>query len=355
MTLASAIDSRTAASHRGELRAVGYWLLGCCAAIFAMVVIGGITRLTESGLSITEWNPVMGALPPLSDAEWRRLFDLYRATPEYLHVNAGMTLADFRTIFWWEYIHRLWGRAIGLIFLLPLIWFWWRGRIDRPLGFKLFGIFLLGGLQGAIGWWMVKSGLVGRTDVSQYRLAVHLGMALLLYAFIFWIALDLLVARREAMAPHTLRTFAWTVVGAVGLTIVAGAFVAGTNAGLLYNTFPWMGDGLIPPDYGAVEPAWLNAFENPPAIQFNHRLVAIATFGLIVVFWLRTLRQPVVGARALVLLAAAAAQVGIGVATLLLMVPIWLGALHQAGAVAVLTAALWVAHGVSDGSKGSRA
>ncbi len=329
-------------------RSVGIWLLGCCAAIFAMVVIGGITRLTGSGLSITEWNPVMGVLPPLSDAEWQRLFDQYRQIPEYVHVNAGMTLAEFRTIFWWEYIHRLWGRAIGLVFLIPLLWFWWRGRIDRPLGLKLFGIFLLGGLQGVVGWWMVKSGLADRLDVSQYRLAIHLGLALLLYALVFWIALDLLVKKPTGRHTAGLVPMAWVVVGAVSLTIVAGAFVAGTNAGLVYNTFPEMGGGLIPPDYVAVEPAWLNAFENPSAIQFNHRLLAIATLALIIVFWARSFRVPELGVRSGLLLLVAAAQVGIGIATLLLVVPISLGALHQAGAVVVLTAALWVAHGLCD-------
>src|SRR5690606_30238315 len=190
-------------------RSVGIWLLGCCAAIFAMVVIGGITRLTGSGLSITEWNPVMGVLPPLSDAEWQRLVDQYRQIPEYVHVNAGMTLAEVRTIFWWEYIHRLLGRAIGLVFLIPLLWFWWRGRIDRPLGLKLFGIFLLGGLQGVVGWWMVKSGLADRLDVSQYRLAIHLGLALLLYALVFWIALDLLVKKPTGRHTAGLVPMAW--------------------------------------------------------------------------------------------------------------------------------------------------
>lgn len=332
-------------------RAVGLWLLGCCAAIFVMVVIGGITRLTESGLSITEWDPVMGALPPMSQAEWQHLFDLYRATPEYLHVNAGMTLAEFRTIFWWEYVHRLWGRAIGLVFLVPLVWFWWRGSIDRPLGLKLLAIFVLGGLQGAIGWWMVKSGLVERTDVSQYRLAVHLGLALLLYGLVLWTALDILDRDRSRGGPPGLGALAWCAIGAVGVTIVAGAFVAGTNAGLIYNSFPWMGEGLLPPDYLFLEPAWLNAFENPSAIQFNHRLVAVAAFGLVVVFWARTLRpdvSPAVRLRAHCLLAAAVAQVAIGIATLLLVVPITLGALHQAGAVAVLTAGLWVAHALAD-------
>src|SRR5690606_29516110 len=323
--------------------AVAAWLYACCAAIFLMVVIGGVTRLTESGLSIAEWSPLIGTLPPLTQAEWDRVFELYRQTSEYRLVNAGMTLAEFKTIFWWEYIHRLWGRMIGLIFFIPLVWFAWRGALDRRLGLKLLGIFALGGLQGAIGWWMVASGLVDRTDVSQYRLAVHLGVAFLIYALILWLALDLTDRPRPAAAPP-LRRFAWVLIGAIAVTVVAGAFVAGTKAGLVYNTFPLMGGRIVPPDYQALQPGWLNAFENPAAIQFNHRFVAIATLLLAGVFAWCARDDRVAATPAMLLFAAALGQVALGIATLLLAVPLTLGVLHQAGALALLTVAIWTAH-----------
>ena len=323
--------------------AVASWLYTCCVAIFLMVVIGGITRLTESGLSIAEWKPLIGALPPLTQAEWDRVFDLYRQTSEYRLVNAGMSLAEFKTIFWWEYIHRLWGRLLGLVFFVPLVWFAWRGALDRRLGLKLLGIFALGGLQGAIGWWMVASGLVDRTDVSQYRLATHLGVAFLIYALILWVALDLTERPRPAAAP-ALRRFGWLLLGCIAVTVVAGAFVAGTKAGLVYNSFPLMGGQILPPDYLALRPGWRNVFENPAAIQFNHRLLAIGTLLLAGVFAWRARGDRAAAGPAALLFAATAAQATLGIATLLLVVPLTLGVLHQAGALALLTVAVWTAH-----------
>ncbi|MET4701438.1 cytochrome c oxidase assembly protein subunit 15 [Constrictibacter sp. MBR-5] len=329
-------------------RIVSNWLFACCAAVLAMVVIGGITRLTESGLSITEWQPLVGALPPLSEAEWQRLFGLYQQTSEYRLENSWMTIADFKTIFWWEYIHRLWGRLIGVVFILPLIFFAWRGMLRRGLGLKLVAVFALGGVQGAIGWWMVKSGLVDRTTVSPYRLTVHLGLALVLFGLMFWIALGLRGERATAGGvPPSLRRLVWIVLGAVGVTVLAGAFVAGNRAGLVYNTFPLMDGRIIPPDYAALPSLLHNTFENPAAVQFHHRVLAVATFLLVGLLWWRTVQAEApraVRTAVTSLMAAVTVQAATGITTLILVVPIPLAAVHQGGAVVVLACALWAAH-----------
>ncbi len=343
------MDARIAA--RPANRAVGIWLLACCAMIAAMVVIGGITRLTESGLSIVRWEPLGGAIPPLDTADWQRLFDDYRQSPQYRQLNQGMALDDFRTIFWWEYVHRLWGRLIGVAFLLPFVCFVATGRIARRLRTPLAAIFALGALQGVLGWWMVTSGLKDVPWVSPYRLTAHLALALLIYAATLWIALGLLRAPTSPARP-ALRRVAWTIAALVFVTMLAGGFVAGTDAGLIYNTFPWMGDGLVPPDYRNPAFGWLeNAFENHPAVQFHHRVLALATVAAIVAFWLAARRHR--GARAARdgLIALALVQAGLGIATLLLRVPTALAALHQAGAVALLTVALLAAHGLSGGGR----
>jgi cytochrome c oxidase assembly protein subunit 15 len=332
-------------------RAVGWWLVACCGLIFAMVVIGGITRLTESGLSIVTWSPIGGAIPPLGHADWERLFAEYRLSPQYRQINEGMSLEAFRTIFWWEYVHRLWGRLIGLAYLAPLLWFGATGRLERRLRLPLAGIFVLGGLQGALGWWMVASGLRDVPWVSPYRLTAHLALALLIYAATLWIGLDLLRKDARAAAPPAARRAAFVIVALVFTTILAGGFVAGTDAGLIYNSFPWMGDGLIPPDYRNPALGLLqNAFENQPAVQFHHRVLAITTVVAIAAFWLVARgRAGSAGARRALdlLLAMALLQAGLGISTLLLLVPIPLAALHQAGAVALLTAALLAAHALS--------
>ena len=324
---------------------VALWLLACCAMIFAMVVIGGITRLTESGLSITEWRPVTGVLPPLSEAEWHFEFARYRQTPEYREINAGMTLGEFKTIYWWEYLHRLWGRLIGAVFLLPLIWFVMRGQVRGRLAWRMAGIFVLGGLQGGLGWYMVQSGLADRVDVSPYRLAAHLGLAVIIYALILWAALELLAARGGG--PVMLRRLAGTFAALVFLTIVAGAFVAGLDAGTIYNSFPLMDDRLVPAGYGDLDPWWRNFFENPAAAQFNHRLLGVLTLlaalGVIAIA-ARTRPPPAARLWCYALGALAFAQVALGIATLLLAVPIALAAAHQAGAIALFTAALGAAH-----------
>ncbi len=329
---------------------MGFWLLLCCAMVFAMAVIGAITRLTESGLSIMEWAPLSGALPPLSTGEWERLFELYRQIPEYQQINAGMTLAEFKSIFWWEYIHRLWGRLIGLVFAVPFVWFWLRGKLSRALVPHLVALFLLGGLQGAMGWFMVASGFADRVDVSQYRLTAHLGLALAIYAYLFWIACGLIFAapaRNPNPAAGRLRRGAILLTGLIAVTLLSGGFVAGLNAGLVYNTFPLMDGDLIPEGYGQVQPWWLNGFENVIAVQFNHRVLAVATVLASLALWLWAGRLAIAAdaRRAFGMLSAMAlVQAGLGISALLLVVPVWLGALHQAGAILLLTAALWALH-----------
>ncbi|MBV8165771.1 MAG: COX15/CtaA family protein, partial [Alphaproteobacteria bacterium] len=319
MAITHPMDARVAA--RPGDRAVGLWLLACCAMIAAMVVIGGITRLTESGLSIVRWEPIGGALPPLDHADWQRLFELYQASPQYQQVNQGMGLDDFRAIFWWEYVHRLWGRLIGVVFLVPFVWFLATGRIARSLRAPLAGLFVLGGLQGALGWWMVASGLRDVPWVSPYRLTAHLGLAVAIYAGALWLALSLLRPPAPPV-PQNLRRGAWIITALVFTTLLAGGFVAGTDAGLIYNTFPWMGDGLVPPDYRNPALSLLaNTFENHAAIQFHHRVLAITTVTAILVFWRVARGRTTFCAWLDTLAAFALFQMGLGIATLLLHVP----------------------------------
>jgi cytochrome c oxidase assembly protein subunit 15 len=330
--------------NRGD-RGVGLWLLFTAAMIFAMAVIGAITRLTESGLSIMEWAPISGTLPPMSQAEWERLFELYKTIPEYQMINQGMSLADFKEIFWWEWIHRLWGRLIGLVYALPLVVFALRGRIDRERLPHLVAVFLLGALQGGIGWYMVASGFSERDDVSQYRLALHLSLALLIYAYVLWLAFGYLRPRPET-SEEGQRLKVWLVLLAllICVTLVSGAFVAGLNAGFIYNSFPLMGDRLAPPEYAAMEPFLLNFFENIAAVQFNHRLLAGATLlGAVGLFLASRPAEIAPAAKAAFTLLALAAvtQFVLGVSALLMVVPVWLGALHQAGAILLLSATLW--------------
>lgn len=332
---------------------VAGWLLVCCAMIFAMVVIGGITRLTESGLSIVRWEPIGGALPPWSAEDWEVLFAQYRASPQYQLINKGMDLAAFKGIFWWEYIHRLWGRLIGVVFALPLLLLWLRGAIRVDLRLPLLGLLCLGGLQGAIGWWMVASGLDAVPWVSPYRLAVHLGLALIIYACCLWLALGLLQHRRQSARDHNLGFPAALVTLLIFVTILAGAFVAGLDAGLIYNEFPLMGDGLWPPDYHAPNLPWyLNPFENPAAAQFHHRVLAVLTLFACLLFWAASHDRPLDhGTRNVVALLpwVVGGQILLGILTLLNQVPVTLGVLHQAGAVIVLTVMVWLLRRLSSG------
>jgi len=323
-------------------RAVAAWLFFCCAMIFAMVVIGGVTRLTESGLSITEWKPAAGAIPPLNEGAWQDAFAKYQQIPQYREHNAGMTLAEFKTIFWWEFVHRLWGRLIGVVYAVPLLWFVLRGHVRGRLAGRLAAIFMLGGLQGVLGWYMVKSGLVDRISVSQYRLTAHLGLALLIYAATLWTALDLLQPRPAGTRlSHAALGFA----GLVFVTMLAGGFVAGLDAGMSYNTFPLMDGRFVPAGYLDETPWWLNFFENVAAVQFNHRILAMTTLVAAIALAIAG-RNAAPRARALALAtgAMAALQAVLGISTLLLVVPIPLAAAHQAGAVALLTLALATAH-----------
>ena len=338
-----------AAAVHGAKRQVAAWLLLCCALVFAMVVVGGVTRLTHSGLSIVEWQPILGTLPPLDDAQWLEAFDKYKLTPEFRKVNHGMSVAEFKSIFWWEYFHRLLGRMIGLVFLLPLLWFWLRRQIDRPLALKLAGIFVLGGLQGAMGWYMVKSGLVDDPRVSQYRLTAHLSIALAIYAAMLWTALDLLQRNRATASepqPH-LRRGAWVVTGLLAYMMVTGGFVAGIRAGFAYNTFSLMNGHLVPPEIFMLDPWYLNFFNNMATVQFDHRLGAWLLALLVPWVWLQAHRAKLdsrARGAAKLLLVLLALQIALGIATLLLLVPIPLAAAHQGGAVLLLGAALLLNH-----------
>jgi cytochrome c oxidase assembly protein subunit 15 len=330
-------------------RGLALWLFGVAAMIWIMVALGGATRLTGSGLSIMEWAPLSGTLPPLSEAEWHRLYDLYRTIPQYELVNRGFGLEGFKRIFWLEWGHRLWGRLIGLAFALPLAWFWLRGRI--PAGYKLplFGLLLLGGLQGAVGWFMVASGFAAdRTAVSPYRLVIHLGLALVLYSAVLWTALSLW---RPSPPPlpgaRGLRRHVQATLGLLVAAMLAGGFVAGLRAGFDYNTFPLMDGRLVPEGYAALSPGWRNLTENIAAVQFNHRLLAsLALLAAIGAAAAALRRLPAGPARraCIALGGATLLQYGLGVATLLMVVPVSLGTLHQAVAVLVLTAALAALH-----------
>ena len=326
-------------------RAIGRWLMVCCAVLLALVMLGGATRLTESGLSIVDWRPVTGVLPPIGDAAWLAEFQRYRDSPQYTQVNKGMALSDFKLIFWYEYAHRLLARVLGLVFALPLLVFWLRGMIPPRLRWPLVGILLLGAAQGYMGWFMVKSGLVDIPRVSHYRLAAHLSLALLIYASMFWLMLRTLWPQRVATRP--LGSVYGFLLGLIAVTIVFGAFVAGMRAGLMYNTFPLMNGHLIPPGIDAFQPLWLNALENPVAVQFIHRCLALTTFAVVAGLWLSWRRAELVPAQRLALNALVAMtllQVCLGIATLLYHVPVALGTLHQGGAVLLLSAVLALRH-----------
>jgi cytochrome c oxidase assembly protein subunit 15 len=317
--------------------------------VWAMVGIGGATRLTGSGLSIMEWAPFSGTLPPFSDAEWHRLYDLYRSIPQYHLLNQGFGLEGFKRIFWLEWLHRFWGRLIGLAYLLPLLWFTARRMIPHGYRLTLFALLLLGAIQGLVGWLMVASGFEpGRTAVSPYRLVAHLGLALILYAALLWTALGLLARPVATRPPATrLRVLMGGAVILVVATMLAGGFVAGLRAGFDYNTFPLMDGRLIPQGYGSLSPFWRNMSENIAAVQFNHRLLAtLALIAAGLVAWAAWRELPAGRARSLCVAFAASVclQYGIGVATLLSVVPVWLGTLHQVVAVLVLTAALCALH-----------
>ncbi len=317
------------------------WLLLVAGMIFAMVVLGGLTRLTESGLSMTEWRPLFGWLPPTSDEAWERLFGLYRQTPQYRQVFPDLTVGGFKAIFWLEYLHRLFGRLIGVVFLGGFVYLLLRRRLPLRLIPALIALFVLGGLQGALGWYMVASGLVDRPSVSHYRLAAHLSLAIILYAWIVWTIARTGRPGAVGVAGGS-RLLPFAVYAAIAVTVVYGAFVAGLDAGRIYNTFPTMGGVLVPPDYLRPGGGLAELVANPVAVQFNHRVLAIVTVLLILALWWRTRGQGSGPERrwAAWLLATALIQTGLGIATLLLFAPVWLSALHQAGAMLLVTAAV---------------
>ena len=329
---------------------IAAWLLICCALVFAMVVVGGVTRLTNSGLSIVEWQPLIGTIPPLNDDDWNALFEKYHQTPQYKKVNLGMSLEKFKGIFWWEYFHRLLGRVIGLAFFIPFLYFIARKGIDRPLGLKLAGIFILGGLQGAMGWYMVKSGLVDNPHVSQYRLTAHLGLAFVIYAAMFRVALGLLSPASTSFVNSKvrgLRSFSTFLTILIFIMVLSGGFVAGIRAGLAYNTFPLMNGHLVPPEIFMLEPWYRNFFDNMATVQFDHRLIAWMLAILVPIFWYKSRSVPLAGPAHFAcnfLLLMLVVQISLGISTLLLVVPLPLAAAHQAGALLLFTAALWVNH-----------
>ena len=334
-------------------RSVAVWLLICCAVVFAIVVVGGVTRLTHSGLSITEWQPIVGTIPPLSDADWSAAFAKYQLTPEYQQVNKGMTLPEFQRIFWWEYFHRLLGRLVGVGFLLPFLWFLVRRKIPAGYGFPFAVIFALGAAQGALGWYMVQSGLVADPRVSQFRLTAHLGLAFLIFAAMFWAALSLLSPQRaDGRADSALsatRRFAVAVACLVFLQALSGGMVAGIRAGFAYNTFPLMNGAIVPAEILSLVPAWKNFFYNMATVQFVHRALALLLAVAVPLLWWNVLRcaaRVSRGARvgAHLLLAMFAVQVTLGILTLVLVVPLPLAALHQAGALLLFAFALNLAH-----------
>jgi cytochrome c oxidase assembly protein subunit 15 len=343
------IESGARSPSVTDARPVIAWLLACCALVFAMVVVGGVTRLTHSGLSITEWQPIVGTLPPLSAADWNEAFAKYRQTPEFEQVNHAMTIAQFKAIFWWEYFHRLLGRAIGVVFLVPYLYFLLRNRIPRGYAWPQAGIFALGALQGLVGWLMVKSGLVDDPRVSQFRLTAHLGLAFAIFAAMWWTAHSLAFERRTpSPALRGLRRGAFAVVALVFFMILLGGLVAGIRAGFAYNTFPLMNGAFVPPEILMLEPWWRNFFWNMATVQFDHRIVGWLLAVVVPIFCWRLFSardaSPRARGSAAGLLAMLAVQLGLGIATLVNVVPLSLAALHQAGALVVFALALATSH-----------
>ncbi len=335
------VDQERAARSRSLIAG---WLLLVAVTVAVMVMLGGATRLTHSGLSMVQWQPLMGVLPPLTEGAWRAVFELYKAYPEFQKINQGMTLVEFKSIFYFEYAHRMLGRFIGLEFALPFIWFLLTGRIERGRRLALFGLFCLGGVQGIIGWWMVKSGLVNQPDVSHYRLTVHLGVAVLILGGLLWAALDLMIRGTKAAAPG-LRQGANCLLGIIFLQILTGGLVAGLNAGFIYNSFPMMNQYWFPPELWDLSPFWVNMLENVVTVQFDHRIGAYVC--VILTSWLwwrcrssnlspnaRTALNLVVGAMFL--------QFALGIATLLWVVPVPIAVLHQGGALLLFAAAIYL-------------
>ena len=324
------------------------WLLLCAAVIFGMILLGGVTRLTNSGLSMVEWKPLMGVVPPLSEQAWQETFDKYRQYPEYQKVNKGMSLEDFKYIFMYEYLHRVLGRLIGLLYFLPMVFFLLKGRVRKGLAPRLWLLFVMGAFQGLLGWYMVKSGLVDNPRVSQYRLTAHLGVAVAIYAYMLWLAFSLLLRPSgSGGGGKALGSWSLVLLALVYLMILSGGLVAGTDAGFSYNTWPLMGPTFVPEAAYAGTPVWLNAFEDVTTIQFNHRMFAYLLFILVNVFAVmvfRSVREPSTRLGVLLVVIALWVQVALGISTLLLHVPVPVAAAHQGGAVVLLSAMVYLSY-----------
>ena len=324
-------------------RPLSIWLFGCAFMVFAMAVIGAVTRLTESGLSIAEWKPLIGALPPLNETEWERVFALYKNTPEFQVKNSWMGLSDFKTIFFWEWFHRLWGRLIGIVFALPMIWFWVRKKIPSGYKSKFLLALGLGGLQGVLGWYMVKSGLVDNPAVSHFRLAAHLSLALLIYTVLLWLAFDLWSAQQTG-GSFCLKRHGWITLAFVATTIIWGAFTAGLDGGMVYNTWPKMNTYWVPPEVTGLH----SLLWDPAAVQFSHRWIAVLTACVVLSFAWRI--------KSIWLALAVFVQVGLGITTVLTQAHIHVAATHQAGAMIVLGLMIFYLHrlGLHNSHSGQR-
>jgi cytochrome c oxidase assembly protein subunit 15 len=334
-------------------RHIAIWLLLVCTLIFCMVVLGGVTRLTHSGLSMVDWQPIHGILPPLNEAEWLQEFEQYKQSPEFLKINKakGMGVEEFKSIFWFEYGHRVLGRIIGLAFLLPFLFFLVKGKIRRKMVPRYIVMFILGGLQGLLGWYMVKSGLVDKPSVSQYRLTAHLVAAIAIYVFIFWHVLSLWNSNRIPVADSRargLKQHGLISSALIILMIISGGFVAGTKAGFTFNDFPFMHGSLLPPGGMALEPWWLNFFENVATIQFSHRVLAVIVFLTVLAYVIKGWKSIAIDNSTknlfTLLLVMLLIQLALGITTLIYVVPVALGAAHQAGALLLLTIAVMTNH-----------
>jgi heme a synthase len=329
-------------------RQIAVWLIFCAAVVFGMIMLGGVTRLTHSGLSMVDWKPLMGIIPPLTEQAWLETFEKYKQFPEYQKVNFGMDVEGFKRIFMYEYLHRVLGRLIGVLFFFPMLYFALRKRVRAGVMPHLWVLFVLGGLQGLMGWYMVMSGLVDEPRVSQYRLTAHLGLAVLIYAYMLWLAFDLTFLRQQekSVVERPLARWSGVMVVLVYLMILTGGLVAGTRAGFAYPTWPLMGDSFIPQGLYQGSPAWLAAFEDITTIQFNHRMFAYLLFVLLNVLAFKSYQQGAGKKRlaAILVVVSLLLQVTLGISTLLLHVPVALATAHQGGAVVLLTATLFLAH-----------
>jgi cytochrome c oxidase assembly protein subunit 15 len=325
-------------------RAVGFWLLSVAGVILAMITVGGLTRITGSGLSITEWDPIMGVIPPLSDGAWQEAFAKYRHIPQYIRENRGMSLTAFKGIFWWEWAHRSLGRLLAVQFAVPFVWFAWIGAIQRSAWSRMLLLFALGGLQAFVGWWMVESGLETRVSVSQYRLAIHLGVALMLLVAILWTALEYLREPRNQARAAKFAKWSFAIAGLVYLQMLLGALVAGLHAGLIYNTWPTMDGRIIPEDAFVRSPWWLNFFENPGTAQFDHRIGAYVVAAAVLAIWWTERQKKVEGfvqLSANAMLLTTLFQIVLGIVTLMMQAPEFLAASHQLTAALLLCTAVW--------------